>query len=97
MARRCVLSGKGVLTGNNVSHAHNKTRRRYLPNIQNRRLYSEELGQSFRIRIAAKTLRTIEKIGGLDLFLAETPVPQLPNELVRVKRRIEATKNVQKT
>ena len=69
MARRCTLTRKGVLTGNNVSHANNKTRRRFLPNLQSRRLFSETLGQTVRLRIAASTLRTIEKRGGLDGFL----------------------------
>ena len=69
MARRCTLTGKGVLTGNNVSHANNKTRRRYLPNLQSRRLFSETLGETVRLRIAASTLRTIEKQGGIDGFL----------------------------
>ncbi|MEO1020414.1 MAG: 50S ribosomal protein L28 [Pseudomonadota bacterium] len=90
MARRCVLSGKGVLAGNNVSHAHNKTRRRYLPNVQNRRLFSEALGQSVSVRIATSTLRTIEKRGGLDAFLVGSATTGLPSELLRLKRRIEA-------
>ena len=70
MARRCTLTRKGVLTGNNVSHANNKSRRRYLPNLQSRRLFSETLGETVRLRIAVSTLRTIEKRGGLDGFLA---------------------------
>ena len=88
MARRCTLTGKGVLTGNNVSHANNKTRRRYLPNLQSRRLFSETLGETVRLRIAASTLRTIEKQGGIDGFLLLAPSPELPGELVRLKRRI---------
>ncbi|SNB62859.1 large subunit ribosomal protein L28 [Arboricoccus pini] len=88
MARRCALTGKGVLTGNNVSHANNKTRRRFLPNIQSRRLFSEALKQSFRLRIATSTLRTIEKQGGIDGFLLAAPEADLSPELVRVKRRI---------
>ena len=55
MARRCTLTRKGVLTGNNVSHANNKTRRRFLPNLQSRRLFSETLGETVRLRIAAST------------------------------------------
>lgn len=91
MARRCTLSGKGVLTGNNVSHANNKTRRRYLPNLQSRRLYSETLGESVRLRIAANTLRTIEKQGGIDGFLLQAASTDLPGDLVRLKRRIAET------
>ena len=90
MARRCALSGKGVLTGNNVSHANNKTRRRYLPNLQYRRLYSEALGESVRLRIAVQTLRTVEKRGGLDGYLMSERDADLPGELRRFKRRIAA-------
>lgn len=88
MARRCLISGKGVLTGNNVSHANNRTRRRFLPNLKSRRLFSELLGESFRLRIATNTLRTIEKSGGLDAFLLGARSEALPGELVRLKRRI---------
>lgn len=88
MARRCTLTRKGVLTGNNVSHANNKTRRRYLPNIQSRRLFSETLGETVRLRIAASTLRTVEKRGGLDGFLLSVTDAELPGDLVRLKHRI---------
>jgi large subunit ribosomal protein L28 len=90
MARRCALTGKGVLTGNNVSHANNKTRRRFLPNLQRRRLYSEALGAAIPVRIAASTLRTIEKKGGIDSFLIEADVAVLDPGLVRLKKRITA-------
>ena len=69
MARRCMLTGKGVMTGNNVSHANNKTKRRFLPNLRHQRLYSETLGESIRLRITAHALRTVEHRGGLDGFL----------------------------
>ena len=92
MARRCSLTGKGVQAGNNVSHANNKTRRRFLPNIQSRRLFSETLGRSVRLRIAANTLRTIEKRGGLDGFLLSAGEAELPSDLVRVRRQLEAAK-----
>lgn len=88
MARRCALSGKGVMTGNNVSHANNKTRRRFLPNLVRRRLYSEALGETIRLRIATSTLRTIEKNGGIDGYLAGTADAKLPGDLVRIKRRV---------
>jgi len=88
MARRCALTGKGVQTGNNVSHANNKTRRRFLPNVQSRRLYSEALQQNIRLKIAASTLRTVEKQGGIDGFLAAAAEVSLSPELVRLKRRI---------
>ena len=89
MARRCSLTGKGVQSGNNVSHANNRTRRRFLPNIQSRRLFSEVLGTAFRMRIATQTLRTIDKHGGLDGFLLNTADKALPSEMKRLKQRIE--------
>jgi len=92
MARRCSLTGKGVQAGNNVSHANNKTRRRFLPNVQSRRLYSEALGRSIRLKIATNTLRTIEKRGGLDGYLLSCSEAGLPTELVRVRRLVEASK-----
>jgi large subunit ribosomal protein L28 len=93
MARRCTLTRKGVLTGNSVSHANNKTRRRFLPNLQSRRLFSETLGETVRLRIAASTLRTIDKRGGLDGFLLQAADADLPGDLVRLKRRIAATQS----
>ena len=66
MSRRCAISGKGVLTGNNVSHANNKSRRRFLPNLQEQSLLSDVLGTSVRVRLTTHGLRTIEHNGGLD-------------------------------
>lgn len=88
MARRCELSGKGVQTGNNVSHANNRTRRRFLPNLHTRRLFSELLGEAIRLRIAASTLRSVEKNGGIDAYLLKAADSDLPGELVRLKRRV---------
>lgn len=92
MARRCMLTGKGVMTGNNVSHAHNKTRRRFLPNLRQQRVYSETLGESVRLRISAHALRTVEHRGGLDGFLLGAPDRELSGDLRRLKRRIEAAR-----
>ena len=88
MARRCSLTGKGVLTGNNVSHANNKSRRRYLPNIRSRRLFSESLGEIVRIKLAVSTLRTIEKRGGLDDFLLSVPGADLDRDMARLRERV---------
>ena len=71
MARQCELTGKGVMSGNNVSHANNKTRRRYLPNLHLVTLFSDVLKQKFRLRISTQTLRSIDKNGGIDLFIAK--------------------------
>jgi large subunit ribosomal protein L28 len=92
MARRCMLTGKGVMTGNNVSHANNKTRRRFLPNLRQQRVYSETLGESVRLRISAHALRTVEHRGGLDGFLLAASDSELTGNLRRLKRRIEAAR-----
>lgn len=88
MSRRCQITGKTVLTGNNVSHANNKTRRRYLPNLQETSLLSEALGTAVRLRVSTRALRTIEHNGGLDAFLAKTPDRRLPEEARALKRRV---------
>ncbi len=88
MSRRCQMTGKGVLSGNNVSHANNKTRRRYLPNLQETSLLSDTLGSQVRIRVSTRGLRTIEHNGGLDAFLLSTPNRDLPEEAQAIKRRI---------
>jgi large subunit ribosomal protein L28 len=88
MSRRCQMTGKGVLTGNNVSHANNKTRRRYLPNLQEASLLSDALGTSVQLRVSTRALRTIEHNGGLDAFLTGTSNRKLPEEAQALKRRI---------
>jgi large subunit ribosomal protein L28 len=88
MARRCGITGKGVLTGNNVSHANNKTRRRFLPNLQETSFYSDVLAASIQLRLSVKGIRTIEHNGGLDAFLLGTPNRDLPLEAQVLKRRI---------
>ena len=89
MARRCGITGKGVLTGNNVSHANNKTRRRYLPNLQDASFFSEILGTPVRMRLTVNGMRTVEHNGGLDAFLLGTPDRRLPTEAKLLKRRLE--------
>ena len=89
MSRRCMITGKGVLTGNNVSHAHNKTRRRYLPNLQNTSILSDALGQMVRLRVTPNDIRTIDHKGGLDAYLLGTPNRKLTLEAKRLKRRIQ--------
>ncbi len=88
MARRCEITGTGVLTGNNVSHAHNKTRRRWLPNLQHASLHSETLGQSVRLRLTARAISSIDKKGGLDAYLLGTATAKLAPTAQKLKRRI---------
>ena len=92
MARRCALTGKGVMVGNNVSHANNKTRRRFLPNLRRQSLFSETLGESIRLRISANAIRTVEHRGGLDGYLLDARDADLPGDLRRLKRRIRAAR-----
>ena len=88
MARRCELTGKGVMVGNNVSHANNKTRRRFLPNLNDVTLASETLGRSFKFRISAAALRTVDHRGGLDAFMAKAKDDELSARALKVKKDI---------
>lgn len=88
MSRRCALTGKGVLTGNNVSHANNRTRRRYLPNLHQQSFYSKSLNETVRLRVSTQALRTVEKRGGLDEFLLKARSTTLSSDLRRLKQRI---------
>jgi large subunit ribosomal protein L28 len=88
MARRCDITGKGVLSGNNVSHANNKTRRRFLPNLQETSLLSDTLGTAIRMRLSTRAIRTVEKNGGIDAFLMGTNNSKLPETALVVKRQI---------
>ncbi|MGY6570209.1 MAG: 50S ribosomal protein L28 [Salinarimonas sp.] len=89
MSRRCELTGKAVLTGNLVSHSNRKTKRRFLPNLCNVTLQSDALGRSFRLRVSANALRTVEHRGGLDAFLAKASDGELSPNVRAVKREIE--------
>ncbi|MEA1942369.1 MAG: 50S ribosomal protein L28 [Pseudomonadota bacterium] len=89
MARRCELTGTGVMTGNNVSHAQNKTRRRFLPNLCDVTLASEKLGRSFKLRIAAKALRSVDHVGGLDAYLLKARDEGLSDRALKIKRDLK--------
>jgi len=88
MSRRCALTGKGVQAGNNVSHAHNKTRRRFLPNLQWASLYSDALKQAIRLRLSASAIRTVEHKGGLDAFLLDARDTDMNDDIKRLKKRV---------
>jgi len=93
MSKRCQITGKTVLTGNNVSHANNRTRRRFLPNLQQATLMSDILDRKIRLRICMNTMRTIEKHGGLDNFLLQARNTELADEARALKREIIAVKS----
>ncbi|MFZ9199498.1 MAG: 50S ribosomal protein L28 [Paracoccaceae bacterium] len=88
MSRVCELSGKGPMSGNSVSHANNKTRRRFLPNLNDVTLISDVLGQSFKLRVSAAALRTVDHRGGLDAFLAKAKDEELSVNALKIKREI---------
>ena len=97
MARRCELSGKGVQSGNNVSHANNRTRRRFLPNLCNVTLLSETLGEQVSLRVSAHALRSVEHRGGLDAFLAKARDSELSSKALSLKRRLAKAKALSAT
>lgn len=88
MSRKCEFTGKGPMSGNNVSHANNKTRRRFLPNLNDVSLQSDVLGRTFRFRISAAALRTVDHRGGLDAFMAKAKDAELSTAALKVKKEI---------
>ncbi|MBY5989833.1 50S ribosomal protein L28 [Roseovarius sp. THAF27] len=88
MSRRCELTGKGPMVGNNSSHANNKTKRRYLPNLNDVTLQSETLGRGIKLRITAAALRSVDHRGGLDGFLAKSKDAELSDRALKVKKEI---------
>ena len=92
MARKCEISGTGAMSGNNVSHANNRTRRRFLPNLQVVSLLSDILGKAFKLKVCSKTLRTIEHNGGLDAYLESTSNTKLTEEAKKIKKAIAKKK-----
>ena len=89
MARRCELTGKGVLSGNNVSHANNKTRTRFLPNLANATMISDLLGHSIKLRVSTNAIRSVEHCGGLDSFLLKADNNDLSPRARQVKKLLE--------
>ncbi|HZG46918.1 MAG TPA: 50S ribosomal protein L28 [Allosphingosinicella sp.] len=89
MSRICELTGKGRQVGHNVSHANNKTKRTFLPNLQNVTLLSDSLGRGVKLRVSMNGLRSVEHVGGLDNWLSKTSDDQLSLKARRLKREIE--------
>ena len=90
MARRCELTGKAVLVGNNVSHANNKSKRRFLPNLKNVTLISDALGRNVKLRISVAALRSVEHRGGLDAFLVKASDDELSTKARHLRKDILA-------
>jgi len=89
MSRKCELTGKKAMTGNNVSHAKNRTKRKFLPNLNNVTLTSDALGKDFQLKVSASALRTINKVGGLDHFLKKSAAVNLSSAAIKIKKNIE--------
>ncbi len=89
MSRKCELTGKKTMSGNNVSHAKNRTKRKFLPNLNNVTLTSEVLRRDFQFKVSASALRTINKVGGLDSFLRKSAINNLSSNAMKIKRDIE--------
>jgi len=92
MPRRCAQSGKSVQYGHNVSHANNKTKRRFLPNLQVASVLSEALGHSVRLRLTPRGIKSIEHNGGIDAYLLGTSDSRLSPEMMALKRRVAAAR-----
>ena len=88
MSRVCELTGKGPLSGNNVSHANNKTKRRFLPNLNDVTLMSEALGRTVSLRVSSAALRTVDHRGGLDGFMMKAKEADLSPKAAKVRRDI---------
>ena len=93
MSKRCQITGKGVMSGNNVSHAKNRTRRKFLPNLQRTSMSSEILGRNVSLRVSTSAIRTIEKHGGLDSFLLQASNAELADDARSLKREILAVQS----
>ena len=89
MSRKCELTGKKAMSGNNVSHAKNRTKRKFLPNLNNVTLTSEALRKDFQLKVSASALRTIDKVGGLDPFLRKSAIDNLSSNAIKIKKDIE--------
>jgi len=93
MSKRCQITGKGVMSGNNFSHANNRTRRRFLPNLQRTSMNSEILGRDVTLRVSTSAIRTVEKHGGLDAFLLQARNAELADDARALKREILAAQS----
>ena len=88
MSKVCEISGKKPMSGNNVSHANNRTKRRFIPNLQNVKLYSGTLQKYINLNISIRTMKTVEKNGGLDSYLIKTSNKNLAETAIKIKNQI---------
>tara|TARA_B100001013_G_scaffold208656_1_gene126733 strand:+ start:1035 stop:1370 length:336 start_codon:yes stop_codon:yes gene_type:complete len=95
MTKQCELTGIKISFGNNVSHAHNKTKRSFIPNIQKKNTYSESLDKMIKLNLSAKAIRSIEFVGGFDKYILSIPNKQLSNKALKYKKAIKKKIGVQ--
>lgn len=95
MSRKCVITGKKPMVGHNVSHANNKTKRRFLPNLHETSVYSESLKQNVRIKVSTQGLRTLDKVGGIDAFVMSKAKTKLEPELRELRAKVEKAQSEQ--
>ena len=88
MSRVCEISGKKPMSGNNVSHANNRTKRRFIPNLQSVKLFSGTLQKYINLKITIRTMKTVEKNGGLDSYLIKTSNRNLADTAIKIKKQI---------
>ena len=88
MSKVCEISGKKPISGNNVSHANNRTKRRFIPNLQNVKLYSGTLQKYINLNITVRMMKTVEKNGGLDSYLIKTSNKNLAETAIKIKKQI---------
>ena len=93
MSKVCEISGKKPMSGNNVSHANNRTKRRFIPNLQNVKLYSTSLQKYINLNITIRTMKTVEKNGGLDSYLIKTSNKNLADTAIKIKKQILKNNN----
>ena len=93
MSRICEISGKKPISGNNVSHANNRTKRRFIPNLQSVKLYSSSLQKYINLNITVRTMKTVEKNGGLDSYLIKTSNRNLADPAIKIKKQILKNNN----
>ena len=93
MSKICEISGKKPMSGNNVSHANNRTKRRFIPNLQNVKLYSSILQKYINLNITIRTMKTVEKNGGLDSYLIKTSNKNLAETAIKIKKQILKNNN----
>ena len=93
MSKRCNITDVKPMVGNNVSHAVNKTKRKFLPNLQNASFYSEILGKKIKLRVTSKGIKTVEKNGGIDNYIFGLKNSKLNNETKKLKKAITSKKS----